>query len=253
MRIACHIAPWGERFTDGQEAIRDSGYGAIESYCLSQWFAKPDAYRDALREAGLELAAMEYGGDWIDPARVETEKQGAELLAGFLAVVGAGIMVVSGGPRPAEGAPLASYDDFTDVMTRLGIDCRDRGVRLCHHPKPCTLIEYRDQIERFMAATDPDAVSLCLDTGDLASAGCDPLEVARSLGNRVGHVHLKDLDWRTHGPVPPGKGALDLRGVLDALRERGYDGWVTVELDRSADPLEAARASRAFVEAAMGR
>jgi sugar phosphate isomerase/epimerase len=52
--------------------------------------------------------------------------------------------------------------------------------------------------------------------------------------SRVRHVHLKDFDGRMReGDVRryllPGEGKLDLQGFLSGLRERGYDGTITLE------------------------
>ncbi|MBW3622166.1 MAG: sugar phosphate isomerase/epimerase [Armatimonadetes bacterium] len=244
MNLACHIRPWGEDFQVAWEEARQAGFTAVESYCLSQWFPKPEAFREMLGEAGVTLAAMEYGGEWVNPERAAGERDGAERLARFLADIGAPVMVVSGGRRPPKGASLDRYDALSNVMNELGGFCRDLGVRLCFHPREGTLIEYRDQIGLLMEATDPEQVSLCLDTGELARTGSDPIEVLQAYGPRVGHIHLKDLDWSTSAPVVPGKGALNLVGVLEELQNRQYGGWVTVELDRSLHPLEDARAAR---------
>jgi sugar phosphate isomerase/epimerase len=43
-------------------------------------------------------------------------------------------------------------------------------------------------------------------------------------------------------------GAQTLEGVMDALEEIGYDGWITVELDAWQDPLEGAQLSRRALE-----
>jgi inosose dehydratase len=248
MKVAYHTGPWRETFADSWSGVRDAGFAAVETYCLSQWFEKPGAFKKILDDAGLSLAAMECGGDWIVPARAEIERDAAERLARFLSHMGANAMVVSGGRRPPEGTSVESYDALGAVLSRLGETCRYFGLALCYHPKRGTLVEYRDQIELLMERSDPGLVSLCLDSGDLARAGSDPLEVVKTYGERIRHVHLKDLDWRTHRPVSPGAGSLELAELLKDLDERGFVDWITVELSESADPLADARASLAFLQ-----
>jgi sugar phosphate isomerase/epimerase len=51
---------------------------------------------------------------------------------------------------------------------------------------------------------------------------------------RVSHVHLKDFDGRMRDGngrryLLPGEGSLDLQGFLSGLRERGYEGAITLE------------------------
>jgi inosose dehydratase len=241
LKVALHTAPWNERFAEAWAGAREAGYRAVETFCLSQWFGKPSEFRAILDDFGLALAGMECGGEWITPERAAVEQDSGERLARFLAEVGADVMVVSGGRRPKEGVDLESYAAFSEVMSGLGETCRSLGVRLCFHPKRGTIIEYRDQIGMLMDGTDPDLVSLCLDTGELALSGCDPLEVFRAYGPRVGHIHLKDLDWHTHRPVTPGKGALELDVFLEELKAKKYGGWMTVELDQTPDPINEGR------------
>jgi inosose dehydratase len=248
VKIACHTRPWREDFPLAFQQAREAGFSAVETFCLTQWIPQPEAFHARLEEAGLVLAAMECGGEWTVPARAEAEWDGAERLARFLSSVGAEIMIASGGRRPPQGPPVRDFAALAHTLSRLGRLCADLGLRLCYHPREGSLVEYRDQIAIMMDAAPPDALSLCLDTGDLALTGSDPLEVLRAYGPRIGHVHLKDVDWNTHLPVPPGQGALNLGEFLGELRERDYPGWVTVEIERSGDPLNDARLSLRFVE-----
>ena len=73
---------------------------------------------------------------------------------------------------------------------------------------------------------------LVLDTSHAAVAGHDLVEVRRRFGPRLRHVHLSDnagKGWDSH--LPPGEGVLALDGFLADLRESGYGGAVTLEVD----------------------
>ena len=78
-------------------------------------------------------------------------------------------------------------------------------------------------------------MKLCLDTGHIAFGGGDPLQVARSFAERIGHVHLKDIrldllerfiaegkDYVAAAKgdvfVALGQGDVDIPGIFDALR-----------------------------------
>ena len=80
------------------------------------------------------------------------------------------------------------------------------------------------------------------------------------LRNRIGHVHLKD----THADDPAtwnhrtqrfgekarfaelgaGNLGLDVKAALSNLEAAGYDGWVSVELDRPYPPRPPAEAAK---------
>ena len=86
------------------------------------------------------------------------------------------------------------------------------------------------------------------------------------LCNRIGHVHLKNFhaddpqSWnhRTQkfgeqgrfAELGAGNVGLDIGAVLSALTEVGYEGWVSVELDRPyppRPPAEAAKVNREYL------
>lgn len=100
-------------------------------------------------------------------------------------------------------------------------------------------------------------IAACVDTGHAILAGEPPERFVASLGNRVGHVHLKDAavppaHERLMGrrlrtrllprppAVVPGDGALDVRRLRRALEAVGYAGTVTVEYE-GAEPSAALR------------
>ncbi|MBT3604498.1 MAG: sugar phosphate isomerase/epimerase [Candidatus Latescibacteria bacterium] len=80
------------------------------------------------------------------------------------------------------------------------------------------------------------------DTGHLMMCGSDPIQTLYDLGERCGFIHLKDIemDMAKQGIKGPsfcnlGEGDLDLPGVMQALHDIHFDGWVIVERDRRVD------------------
>ena len=127
-----------------------------------------------------------------------------------------------------------------------------RGVHAVVHPHAGGYIEFEDEIDRVLAETDLD---LCLDTGHALYAGSDPVALLHRYGDRIGHLHLKDVA----GPVrarglgfweavaagifcPVGEGLLNLPALRDALDATAYSGFATIEQDRrpgtAGDPAD---------------
>lgn len=62
----------------------------------------------------------------------------------------------------------------------------------------------------------------------------------------LAHVHFADTDR-----LPPGEGAVDWHGVLQALKDIGYDGFLTMEIGfnaRRAEPDRYARAALSYLK-----
>jgi inosose dehydratase len=143
---------------------------------------------------------------------------------------------------------------------------------MAFHPHAGTFVETADEIERLTTLTDPMLVPLCLDVGHFLVGGGDPVQALRTYGERVTHVHLKDVDpevlaslrddtiagfsdairWRLFTEL--GAGVLDLDGVIEVLVERGYRGWLMVEQDSCwGPPSESAAIGRRVLAAALRR
>jgi inosose dehydratase len=107
-------------------------------------------------------------------------------------------------------------------------------------------VETPEQVERFLADTDPRQVSLCLDTGHYAYGGGDAAQLIRSHPDRVGYVHIKQMDPAVvaraedlafgqavaqGSSCEPPNGLPDIPSVGRALVDRGADTFVIVEQD----------------------
>jgi sugar phosphate isomerase/epimerase len=83
-------------------------------------------------------------------------------------------------------------------------------------------------------------VGACLDTGHLIRAAqlgkkLDPAKQVRLMGARNFGMHLKDHDNKRHTDVVFGKGVLDVKAVIDALRAVKFQGMISIEYEANAD------------------
>jgi sugar phosphate isomerase/epimerase len=81
----------------------------------------------------------------------------------------------------------------------------------------------------------PETVMANCDISHLDLVHTEPAEVAR-LAGRIEHVHVSDCDGKVHGDLPPGRGVTPIADFLAAIRDTGYDGTVSIELEFSPEP-----------------
>ncbi len=101
------------------------------------------------------------------------------------------------GRADADGAPRLTADGWrrlVDVVNDLARATAEAGRRLAFHPHAGTFVETPAETDHLLAATEPDLVPLCLDVGHWLVGGGDPVAALRRYGDRVTHVHLKDVD-----------------------------------------------------------
>ncbi|HEX2756819.1 MAG TPA: sugar phosphate isomerase/epimerase [Candidatus Limnocylindrales bacterium] len=159
-----------------------------------------------------------------------------------------------------------------ELLETVSAETRAAGARIAFHPHAGTYIETPEEVERLASSIDPTVLPFCLDVGHYLVGGGDPVTALRRYGERVEHVHLKDvdpdvLDGLRHGTAGGfggairarlftelGAGALDLDGVLGVLAERRYAGWLMVEQDSGwPPPAESAAIGRRVLAAALRR
>ncbi|GAC1665529.1 MAG: myo-inosose-2 dehydratase [Candidatus Limnocylindrales bacterium] len=156
------------------------------------------------------------------------------------------------------------------LLHTIAAETRASGARIAFHPHAGTYIETPAEVERLAASIPADVLPFCLDVGHYLVGGGDPVAALRRFGERVAHVHLKDVDPDVLGALRTGEaggfggairarlftelgaGALDLAGVLGALAERRYAGWLMVEQDSGwPPPAESAAIGRRVLAMAL--
>jgi inosose dehydratase len=209
--------------------------------------------------------------DWLDPIVDLLAETGA---AGPVVLADAETPDrVAASCRPDEQARTAFQGDALaralDRVNRAADRARRRGVEAVFHHHTATHVETPTEIQALLDGTD---VGICFDTGHALVGGGDPLEVARMCGDRIAHLHLKDVDgallervragelsveqaWDAGLFCPFGEGIVDLASVLALPELQDFDGWVVLEQDRvavSASELEKVRQVEAANLRAVG-
>jgi inosose dehydratase len=133
------------------------------------------------------------------------------------------------------------------AVTELGRRLADEfGLRTQYHPHADGHVDTQGTVERFLEETDSSYVNLCLDTGHISYCGGDNLELIRKYPDRIGYVHLKQVDPAVLAEVEglsfdeavrrgvmcePPNGVPELPPVLDALAGLDADVFAIVEQD----------------------
>ncbi|MFF3649665.1 sugar phosphate isomerase/epimerase family protein [Streptomyces sp. NPDC002181] len=273
--------PW-ERFLD---EVADSGYEWIELGPYGYLPTDPVRLADETAERGLRVSAgTVFTGLHHGPAVWEDTWEHVSRIAALAQAVGAGHLVVipsfwrddkTGKVLEDRALSPGQWRELTTQTERLGREVRDRyGLRIVVHPHADTHIDTPENVARFLDATDPDLVSLCLDTGHYAYCGGDSVQAIETFAERIGYLHLKQVDPRIlaevlaeqlpFGPAvargvmcEPPSGVPALEPVLAAAQRLGVDLFAIVEQDMYPcppdRPLPIARRTRAYLRSCGAR
>jgi inosose dehydratase len=143
------------------------------------------------------------------------------------------------------GLDHEGWKRLAEGVARAADLARGRGFEPTFHHHTATFVEAPWEIERVLELTD---IGLLLDTGHLALGGGDPAQAIRAWGDRINHVHVKDVHndvlagviedradmpeaWRRGVFCELGTGDVDLDAFFAELERSGYEGWLVVEQD----------------------
>ena len=140
------------------------------------------------------------------------------------------ISLQPGGPQGhlERETALRRYEAGLRECLPLAEEC---GVTLMVEPEPGLLIQHSEECVEFLRRVSHPHLKMNCDLGHFYCVGEDPATVVRECREWIAHIHLEDIkENRVHQHRIPGEGAMEWGGIFRAIREIGYEGWVTVEL-----------------------
>lgn len=196
-------------------------------------------FRDEMAKRHLTMTGVALFSHMADPEQRDELIRHHMLLGGFLSAIGGSYITHMIAPgsilnEPADESEYQNVDvkawaaNANETGKRL---LEEHGVRLAYHPEQG---EIRSGLhEQILHATDDRYFRLLVDTGHIASGGADSVKMCRDGLSRLACVHLKDFAQDQApvkaGNVPFGKGLVDLRGVVNVLRDAKFAGCVMSE------------------------
>ncbi|MBL8579485.1 MAG: TIM barrel protein [Mesorhizobium sp.] len=249
--------PMGNTITaDGYlDAIARAGYEATELGPLGFLPTEPAKLEDALARRKLTLTGGAHVHTLAAPGTWPELRASLDSLGIILSTLDAPHLVLMDEsewyPRDQPGVvDEAGWKTMIGYVRDAQTHVRDTyGVELTFHPHVGTCVEFESQIDRLLEETD---VNLCFDTGHHAFWNQDPVAYMRKNWERIGYMHLKNVDPKVRARVLAGElgpnesfaagvmsplteGAVDIPAVISFLKEKRYDGPCVIEQDPSED------------------
>jgi len=199
-----------------------------------------------------------------NPARIATTKKIIDLTR----ILGSRIVTTHIGVIPTDSASEI-YSDMLTALSELGRYAMTVGAVLAIEtgPEPATVLK------AFVDAAGP-GVGVNLDPANLVMVlDADPVGAVNLLGPRIVHTHAKDgIHYRKCDParvygafaeggferlvaetgelfmeVPLGQGQVPWERYLQALRQTGFDGYLTIEREVGGTPRADIATAAAFL------
>jgi sugar phosphate isomerase/epimerase len=186
------------------------------------------AFRARLQDVGVTPITVGAYCDVLRPSHVAALLRRID----FARTLGA-TTVVSDATRQLE-VDADQWRRLVNTLRYVGDYAADQGVRVALETHG-GLTRTGALCKKLLDAVDHAAIGVNYDTGNIYyyNDALDPAEDVRQIADRVVHVHLKDTlggkgEWLF---CPLGDGRVDFSAVLGVLRERGFAGPYSLELE----------------------
>ena len=251
---ADQIKEWGFKYAD----VTDNADGA----CLGSHFgfnavASLDANAFDLKRLfesrGITITSVCAHATLLDPAapwRYGT----SQIVKAIRMAASIGVkhvITTEGDAHTSFGKNLTDTEAIFSIKEKLHEPlqmAKDYGVKILLEPHG----KYTDSVQHMqhiIDACNSEALGVNLDTGNLWLGGGDPLEMISKLGDKIEHVHWKDLPAEfieQRGKIfgcgmaliPLGTGVVGIEKIYDKLVEIGFEGYSTLEVAGESSVLE---------------
>lgn len=261
IRLSCYAAPWGNNGTiHAITDVAECGYEGLEfpADVVRNFEDRLHVFEEILDTADLKLSGLLQRVNLLDKDKADEQVEKAANSARFVGAIGRGNLVICQSEPPGDALTDDDWLTIGAIVEEIGCRCRDFGINLCFMPRARHLGDSEKDLKRLLSITNPEAVSLAVDSAELTLAGMDPAKIIRAHKDRLKTVRFRDVSGARRradvtssrpGSAPQfGRGAVDFEAFSKALLDIKYDGWITVDITGEAtQPKEAAMTGHRFV------
>lgn len=246
--------PWTELF---DEALR-LGFDGVELGITGEyrnnliWTSEGrQQLRELSEKSGIPIASVCLHSYWNwsladeDPKKRETGREIAVAYAKICKEMGVdAVLMPVTGPKDLpleEGASrwIGELQQIAGELEKTGVRFGLENVGIPYGNSAEALIHLVDTLSS-------PAIGVYYDPGNAKSAGHDPAEEVKALGDRIVRVHVKDPGGRLLG-----EGSVDLPAFIGALLGIGYGSYITLETPMNDDPAASAKANLDYLRSLL--
>lgn len=285
MKIGVIVETFRKPLHDGIRLAAELGCEGIQFYGISPEFnlltagvAEVRKLRKYAEDCGLVFAAVcgdMPGHGYSRPAEVPERVKNVGKIIDMSLELGCRVITNHIGVVPADPAH-PDYPVLVESVGQVAAHAASAGSCIAIETGP----EHAEVLKRLLADVNSPGLGINLDPANLAMVlNADPAAAVRTLAGHIVHTHAKDgIHYRACDPaivyaafaeggfealvartgqlfeeVPLGKGQVDWDAYLAALRDTGFDGFLTIEREVGADPAADIKLAVEFLKRKLGK
>jgi sugar phosphate isomerase/epimerase len=233
------------KLEDAMAFAKKSGYDALEiaPFTLAPYVTDiPPAERAGIAISGIHWVLVQAEGMYVthpdQAVRDRTSRYFCDLVdccADF-----GGTRIIVGSPKQRNLMDGVSYEQAWEWAEKVFADsvkrAEDKGIVICFEPlapSETNFVNTAEEAVRFTGQFKSPAFKIILDVKAMSSESKPIPQIIRESWPHFAYFHANDANLKG-----PGFGDVDFRPIAAALKEVGYDGYVSVEVFKFEEGAE---------------
>jgi sugar phosphate isomerase/epimerase len=234
-------------FREACSVIRSTGYTGIEiaPFTLADDPAtlsksQREEYRRIMSGEGLTFVGLHWL--MVSPEGLHVTTPDAALrarswkhidaLIDLCADLGPGGVMVFGSPKQRSTTGGLTREqatrNYVEGLRQVAPHAADRGVKILVEALPagqCDVVGSLEEAAGIVEEIGSPAIQTMFDTHNAVDEVKNHANLVDEYFDVIRHIHVNEMDGRH-----PGQGDYDFKPVLGVLKQRGYNGWVSLEV-----------------------
>lgn len=214
-----------DNYIEMLDLIAETGYDVVDIMSTEVRLLGKEYVKRELESRNLKVACYIHMESFDGIENEQTAVDNAKYLGAEI------LMLAPGYSARYEGKSGQQIrDDLVERWTPIVKYAKEKGIKIVVEETPdlrlhfCSSNEVADVLNRI------DGLYFVYDSANMLFTHEEPVEFYKQFKNKVAHVHLKDLSTDKEDKAAYlGKGIVDLKAVIKALKDDNYDGYIAVE------------------------
>jgi sugar phosphate isomerase/epimerase len=268
-----HIAATGISYTDLCNVAKSMGFEGIEFVELENYDKVTDPMVNAkyikehCAEIGLDVIAYTVGASFTDED-FEPQFEKLKSQIDLAKAMGAPVLRHDVCYKLPEGM---SWEDAVKLMAprirRVTEYAASLGIKTCTENHGY-IFQAPERVEKLIKAVDHENYGWLCDMGNFLCADADPLTSVKIAAPYTFHAHAKDFLYKSAEVKRPkgffrtagenhlrgtvlGHGVVPVDKCVKALKEAGYDGWLSIEFEGMEENIPALEAGLEYLRSVI--
>jgi sugar phosphate isomerase/epimerase len=216
---------------------KELGYAAVEIFAPDVETLVHSNLQKLVAESNLELAAFGTGAGWVkhkltlSSPDAAVRERGRAFIRGFidLAKLYSASVIIGSMQGRFEGSVTReqALKWLAESLTGLGQYAAKAGVGILYEPLnryETNLLNRLEDVVPFVRSLQSTNIKILADLFHMNMEEANVADALRQAGGWVGHIHFVDSNRR-----PAGLGHTDFAPIFKALKEIGYNGYISAE------------------------